>query len=210
MPQVFSIGLGVSNVISEYTSSLWLPDRHILRTDESIGVAHGIGKVSTSLPPEDVHTALQVNQFKAEAALLPVAVFSRSFSGILGSSDPVQIHNHPDQDLDLSPLSAHLHDQKVSANGAHHHGLRDTVRFRKHHSNDRTMHAARAHLGSCSSWDLHQSHGFLVRQCFSEHHRRLLDTCPTNARCQKLAATSTTTIGSYDGLRIGRLVGLSS
>lgn len=110
MPQVFSIGLGISNVISEYTWSSWLPNRHILQADQSVGVAHGSGKVSTSLPPEDVRTALQVNQLKAEAALLPVAVFSRSFSGILGSSDLVQIHNHPDQNLDLSPLPAHLHD----------------------------------------------------------------------------------------------------
>lgn len=54
--------------------------------------------------------ALQVNQHLAEAALLPGAIFSPSLSGILGSSDLVQVHNHPDEDLDLSPLSAHLHD----------------------------------------------------------------------------------------------------
>ena len=99
--------------------------------------------------------ALQVIQLKAEAALSPLTLGSHSFSGILGSSDLVQIHHHSDQDFDLSPLPAHLHDQEVSANGAHYHGLCDTVRFRKHHSNDRTMHAARAHLGSCNPRDLH-------------------------------------------------------
>ena len=154
--------------------------------------------------------ALQVNQHQAEASLPPGAVFSPSFSGILGSSDSVQGHNYLDKDLDLPPLPAHLHDQDFSANGAHHHGLCDHLRFRKHHSNDRTVHAARAHLGSCCPWDLHQSHGFLVCKCFSEHRRRLLNTGPAYARCQKLAATSTTAVGSHNSLRLGRLVGLSS
>lgn len=150
MPQVFSIGLGISNVVSEYSSSIptCLLSRPVHRTEQCIGVAHGAGKVSTSLPPEDVRVALQVNQDQAEAALIPGATFSRSFSDILGSSDLVQIHNHPDKDLDLSPLPAHLHDQEISSNGAHYHGLRGTVRFRKHYSNHRTVHAARAHLGS--------------------------------------------------------------
>ncbi|KAL9134164.1 MAG: hypothetical protein Q9175_004658 [Cornicularia normoerica] len=36
-----------------------LPCRHGHRTEQSIGVTHGAGKVSTSLPPEDVRMALQ-------------------------------------------------------------------------------------------------------------------------------------------------------
>lgn len=154
--------------------------------------------------------ALQVNPLQAEAALPPGAIFSRSFPGILGSSDSVQIHHHLDKDLNLPPLPAHLHDQDFSANGAHHHGLCHHVRFREHHSNDCTVHATRAHLGSCCPRELHQSHGFLVCECFSEHHRRLPDTCPAYARCQKLAATSTTAVGSHNGLRLGWLVRLSS
>ena len=161
-----------------------------------------------SLPPEDVRKALQVSPHHAEGRPLTGAMFSRSFAVILGSSDLVQIYNQFDKDLDLSPLPAHLHDQEVSANSAHHHGLCDTVRSREHFSNDPTMHAARAHLGSCCSWRLHQPHGLLVRKCFGEHHWRLLDPCPAHARCQKLAAASTTAIGSDDGLRLGRLVGL--
>ena len=110
------------------------------QTELSIGAAHGIGKVSTSLPPEDVRKALQVSLPQAESGPLIVAIISRLFSGILGSSDSVQIHNQSDKDIDLSPLPTHLHDQEVSANGARHHGLRDTVRFCKHNRNDCSMH----------------------------------------------------------------------
>lgn len=126
--------------------------------------------------------ALQVNQLQAEAALLPGAPFSPSFLGILGSSDSIQIHNYLDKDFDLPPVSAHLYDQDFSTNGVRYHGLCDHVCFRKHHSNDRTVHADRAHLGSCCPWDLYQSYGFLVCKCSSEHHRRLLDTRPAYAR----------------------------
>ena len=72
------------------------------------------------------------------------------------------------------------------------------------------MHTARAHLEPRGPWNMHQPHGFLVRECFSEYHRRLFNTCPAHARCQKVAATSTTTIGSDDGFRLGRLVSLFS
>lgn len=71
------------------------------------------------------------------------------------------------------------------------------------------MHAARAHLGSCCPWDLHQPHGFLVRKRFSQYYWRLLDSRPAYARYQKFAATSTTAVGSDSGLRLGWLVGLS-
>ena len=80
------------------------------QTEQSIGAAHGIGKVSTSLPPEDVRKALQVSTPQVEFGPPTVAIISRLFSGILGSSDSVQIHNHFDKDLNLSPLPAHLHD----------------------------------------------------------------------------------------------------
>ena len=152
------------------------------QTELIIGAAHGIGKVSTSLPPEDVRKALQVSTPQAQVRSLSVAIISRSFSGLLGSSDPVQIHNHSDKDLNLSPLSAHLHHQEVSANGARYHELCDTVRFCKHNRNNCSMHTDRAHLGPHGSWNVHQPHGFLVRECFSEHHRRLLNTCPAYAR----------------------------
>lgn len=154
--------------------------------------------------------ALQVNPHQAEAAVTPGAIVSRSLLGILGSSNSVQIHHYLDKDLDLPPLLAHLHDQDISTNGAHNHGLCHHIRFRKHHSNSCTVHATRAHLGSCCAWDLHQPHGFLVCECFSEHYRRLFDTCPADACCQKLAATPTTAVGSHDGLRLGRLVRLFS
>ena len=159
------------------------------QTELSIGAAHGIGKVSTSLPPDDIRKALQVSPPQAESDPLAVAIISRFFSGILGSSDPVQIHNHSDKDLNLSPLSAYLHDQEVSANGACYYGLCDNVRFCKHNRNNCSMRTTRAHLEPCCSWDMHQPHGFLVRECCSEHHWRLLNTCPAYARCQKIAAT---------------------
>lgn len=67
MSQVFSIGLGVSNVISERALSrlTWLPSRHVHKTKLCIGAAHGIGKMVTSLPPDDVRKALQVNPHQA-------------------------------------------------------------------------------------------------------------------------------------------------
>lgn len=54
----------------------WLLSRDVHQTERCIGVAHGAGKVSTSLPPEDLRMALQVNQHQAEAALPPGAIFS--------------------------------------------------------------------------------------------------------------------------------------
>lgn len=112
MSQVFSIGLGISNVISEraFSRLTWLPSRHVHKTEKYIGAVHGIGKVVTSLPPEDVRKALQVSPHQAKSGLRTGATCSRFFSGILGSSDLVQIHDQSDQDFNLSPLPAHLHD----------------------------------------------------------------------------------------------------
>ena len=162
----------------------------------------------TTLSPDDVRKALQVILPESRQTTYLAQPSHISLLGILGSSNFIQVHNQLDKNINLSPLPANLHDQKVSANGAHHHGLCDTVRFRKHISNHRTVHADRAHLGSYCSWDLHQPHGILVRKRFSEHHWRFLDTCSAHACYQKIAATSTTTIGFDDGLCIGRLVGI--
>ena len=164
----------------------------------------------TSLSQEDIRKALQVTKHQPEADFLPGATFSLSSLGILGCSNLVQVHHQSDKDLNLSPLPAHLHDQEISANGACHHGLCDIVRFRKHIGNHCPVHAHSTHLGSQCTWDLHQPHGFLVRECFGEHYWRLLDTCPTYACRQKLAAASTTKNGSCHGLRLGRLVGDAS
>ena len=80
------------------------------QTELSIGAAHGIGKVSTSLPPEDVRKALQVSPPRTQPGPPTVAIISRLFSGILGRPDSVQIHNQSDKDLNLSPLPTNLHD----------------------------------------------------------------------------------------------------
>ena len=48
-----------------------------LETELSIGAAHGIGKVSTSLPPEDVRNALQVSPPRAESSPPTVAIISQ-------------------------------------------------------------------------------------------------------------------------------------
>ena len=47
------------------------------QTELITGAAHGIGKVSTSLPPEDVRKALQVSPLQAQFSPLSVAIISR-------------------------------------------------------------------------------------------------------------------------------------